>query len=238
MTDQERDRDLESIRQTYQRYEREGRYQRWDPRNPGNARIERDRDRALVDLVARSLPTTGGRVLDLGMGDGRLAEVARVAGLPIGLWTGVDLDPRAVEAAAAAAPWAHFVEASADRLPFDDASFDAVVASTLFSSLPSRQLEEAVASEIGRVLNGGGWLIWYDLRYANPANPSVHGLSRRVVGSLFPGWSIDLGSITLLPPLARRLGPLTRALYRPLHAFPLLRSHLVGRLRPRDGTRW
>jgi SAM-dependent methyltransferase len=232
MTDQDRDRELAAIRETYERYEREGRYRTWDRRNPGNARIERDRDRALVDLLRRSLATTGGRVLDLGMGDGHLAEVARSADLPIGSWTGVDLDPRAVEAAAAAAPWAHFVEASGDRLPFEAASFDAVIASTLFSSLPSRQLEDDVASDIGRVLAPDGWLVWYDLRYGNPANPSVHGLGLTDVQSLFPGWTIELESITLLPPLARRLGPLTRALYGPLHAFPFLRSHLTGRLRP------
>lgn len=232
MTEQDRDRELDGIRETYQRYEREGRYRTWDRLNPGNARIERDRDRAIVDLLERSLPATGGRVLDLGMGEGRLAELVRRAELPVGSWAGVDLDPRAVQAAAAAAPWGHFVEASADRLPFEEGAFDVVVASTLFSSLPSRHMEDAVASEISRVLAAGGWLIWYDLRYGNPANRSVHGLSRSEIRSLFRGWAVELQSITLVPPLARRLGPLTGGLYGPLQALPLLRSHLVGRLRP------
>jgi SAM-dependent methyltransferase len=231
MTDQHRDRELAAIRETYERYEREGRYRTWDRRNPGNARIERDRDRALVDLLRRSLATTGGRVLDLGMGDGHLAEVARSADLPIGSWTGVDLDPRAVEAAAAAAPWAHFVEASGDRLPFEAASFDAVIASTLFSSLPSRHLEGAVAAEIGRVLGAGGWLIWYDMRYGNPSNASVHGIGRGGIRDLFPGWHLELRSITLMPPIARRLGPATGPLYGLLERVPFLRSHLIGRLR-------
>ena len=231
MTDSGRDRDLAAIHAAYRRYEREDRYRTWDPGNPGNARIEMDRDRALVGLLRSSLPGNGGRVLDLGMGDGQLAEVARGADVPIGSWTGVDLDPHAVRAAAAAAPWANFVEASADRLPFDAATFDAVIASTLFSSLPSAELERAVAAEIGRVLNGGGWLIWYDLRYGNPANPSVHGLPPKDIESLFPGWTVELESITVLPPLARHLGVLTHALYGPLHALPFLRSHLAGRLR-------
>ncbi|MDQ3690378.1 MAG: class I SAM-dependent methyltransferase [Chloroflexota bacterium] len=231
MTDQERDRELDAIRETYQRYEREGRYRTWDRRNPGNARIERDRDRALLDLLRRSLPATGGRVLDLGMGDGRLAETVRSADVPIGSWTGVDLDPRAVQAAAAAVPWAHFVEASGDRLPFDQASFDVVIASTLFSSMPSRQLEDGVATEIGRVLDAGCWLIWYDLRYRNPANPSVHGVGRPALRGFFPEWHDELRSITLLPPMARRLGPATGVLYGPLERLPFLRSHLIGRLR-------
>jgi len=230
MTDRDRDRELDAIRETYQRYEREGRHRSWDRRNPGNARIEGDRDRALVALLRRSLPGTGGRALDLGMGDGRLAHIVRGSDLPIGAWTGVDLDPRAVGSAREANPWAQFVEASGDRLPFASGSFDVVIASTLFSSLPSPMLEAGVASEVGRVLVPGGWLIWYDLRYGNPANRSVHGLGRGDVRSLFPGWTMELGWMTLLPPLARRLGPLTGALYGPLHALPLLRSHLIGRL--------
>lgn len=227
----ERERDIESIRSTYQRYARKGRYRMWDPQNPGNARMMRDRDRALVDLLRRSLPEASGRVLDLGMGDGRLAKVAQAAGLPIRSWTGVDLDPGAVAAASAAIPWADFVEAAADRLPFDADAFDVIVTSTLFSSLPSIELENAVASEIGRVLLPSGWLIWYDLQRSNPWNRQVHGLGHPVIRRLFPGWDAELRPMTLLPPLARRLGPLTQGVYGPLERIPLLRSHLVGRLR-------
>jgi SAM-dependent methyltransferase len=226
-----RERDLEAIREAYRRYDREGRMRIWDPGNPGFARMMRDRDIAIVDLLRRSLPDAGGRVLDLGMGDGRLAEVARVAGLPIRAWTGVDLDPAEVAAASAAIPWATWVEASADSLPFEDACLDVVVASTLFSSFPSEALEAAAAAEIARVLRPGGWLAWYDLRYDNPFNRAVHGVSGRRLEHLFPAWPMELRSVTLLPPLARRLGPLTGALYRPMESIPLLRSHLIGRLR-------
>ncbi len=61
-------------------------------------------------------------------------------------------------------------------VPLDDASVDVVVARVLFSSLPSARLEAAVAAEIGRLLRPGGWLVWLDIRYSNPANPSVHGV--------------------------------------------------------------
>ncbi|MBW3633528.1 MAG: class I SAM-dependent methyltransferase [Chloroflexi bacterium] len=227
----DRDRDLETIRATYARYAREGRGRIWDPRNPGFARIIRDRDGALSDLLRASLPPEGGRVLDLGAGDGRLAEVARAAGVTFENWTGVDLDPGAVVLASAAMPWATWVEASADELPFEDGSFDVVVASTLFSSLPSADLEARVAAEIGRVLCPGAWLLWYDLRYDNPANRGVHGIDRRRLRVLFPGWSAQIRTMTLLPPVARRLGRLTAVFYRPLEALPLLRSHFVGRIR-------
>lgn len=231
---EDRERDLAAIRATYARYQRE-RGRIWDLRNPGFARIVRDRDGGLIDLLRRSLPSQGGAVLDLGSGDGRLAEVARRADLPFSSWTGADLDPGAVAVAESAMPWARWVEASADRLPIADASIDIVVASTLFSSLPSRDLEEAVAGEIVRVLRLDGWLAWYDLRFDNPFNRAVHGIGISRLVELFPGWRTQVGSITLLPPMARRLGPATGVLYGPLERVPFLRSHLIGRLGRSEG---
>lgn len=190
----------------------------------------RDRDRALVELMRSSLPPSDGWVLDLGSGDGRLARVAHDAGLPIGSWVGVDLDPEAAAAASAAMPWASFLAGSADALPFDAASFHVVVASTLFSSLPSVELEQSVAAEVARVLAPGGWLVWYDLRYHNPANRAVHGINAAHISSLFPGWNGKLRATTLLPPVARRLGPLTKWLYAPLETIAPFRSHLIGRI--------
>jgi SAM-dependent methyltransferase len=224
-----RAKDLEQIRRAYDTYEAEDRGRLWDPKNPGYARMSRDRETALVRLLRDSLPP-GGALLDLGCGTGDLADTARRAGIESS-WTGLDLRDSAVAEAAARHPWARFVEASADALPFESASFDVVVASTLFSSLPSDALERDVGAEVARVLRPGGWLVWYDLRYDNPRNRAVHGLDRDRLASLFPGWAAELRPLTLLPPLARRLGPLTGPLYPLLHALPPLRSHLVGRLR-------
>lgn len=225
-----RERDLEHIRDTYERYRLEGRSRLWDPANPGYARMMRDRDSAIVELMRLALPQTGGNVLDLGSGDGRLALVALDAGLPIRSWTGVDLDPESVTTSTAAYPWASFVQASGDDLPFPDAGLDVVVASALFSSFPSARLEAAVAAEIARVLRPGGRLLWYDLRVDNPWNRGVHGIGAARLRELFPGWRMKLRRITLAPPISRRLGPMTRVAYPVLHWIPLLRSHLTGSL--------
>ena len=104
-----------------------------------------------------------------------------------------------------------------------------MAAITLFSSLPTANMEDGVAREIGRVLRPGGWLIWYDLRRDNPWNPAVHGITRRAASS-FSGMEAELRSFTLAPPIARRLGPVTPVAYPLLHAIPSLRSHLIGRL--------
>ena len=116
-------------------------------------------------------------------------------------------------------------------MPFPDDAFDVAIATTLFSSLPSRDLEERVATEIGRVLRPGGWLVWYDLRFDNPSNRAVHGVNTRRLEALFRDWPSEMRSISVVPPVARHLGRLTPVAYPLLHAIPSMRSHLIGRLR-------
>lgn len=222
--------DDDRVRETYREYDESGRAHLWDRSNPGYAMLADGRDVAILSLLDHSLPVGSVRFLDVGCGDGSLVQrVTRQ-------WSdveaiGLDLLPDRIEAAQTAVPAGRFVVGSADELPFDDASFDAVAAITLFSSIPSAATEAAAAREIGRVLKPGGWLVWYDLRYDNPSNPAVHGVTKRRLGELFPGWERRLSTLTLVPPLARRLGPLTPIAYPLLHAIPPLRSHLIGRLR-------
>lgn len=225
----DREGDLRQIEATYARYEREDRDALWSLENAGYGRTAHELDVETIGAIRRSLEKESRNVLDLGCGSGDLMWQARKAGLAA-TWTGVDLRPPAVETAAERLPDVDFVVASADNLPFADAAFDVVVAKVLFSSLPSRPLESAVADEVGRILKPGGWLVWLDLRYDNPSNRAVHAINRRRLSQLFPGWRQELHTAGLLPPLARRLGPLTTLLHRRLSALSPLHSHLVGRL--------
>jgi ubiquinone/menaquinone biosynthesis C-methylase UbiE len=224
----DRDADLRAIRDTYDRYAEVGRARLWDERAPGYARLAAELQRSLLECLESSIPSEGGRVLDLGCGDGSLAAEA-IASEPTD-WVGVDLRPEAVAVAQERFPDRTFVVASADEVPLDEESVDVVVARLLFSSLPSAELEASVAEEVRRLLRPGGWLVWLDIRYANPTNHAVHGLSRARIAGLFPGWRQELRPSGLLPPLARRLGRTTRVAYPALSVLPLLRSHLVGRL--------
>lgn len=229
--DRDREVVLDQIRATYAGYERAGRHQLWDRSNAGYGRLAMDIQRRVVADIRRSLPGAHSAILDLGCGTGELYAAVREAGIPVA-WTGLDLRPDAVAIATEQYPDAAFRVASADAIPSSDASYDVVVAQVLFSSLPSADLERDVVGEVRRVLKPGGWLVWSDVRYSNPANKSVHGISSRALSRLFGGWRIEVVSAGLLPPLARRLGLLSHALYPPLSAFPPLRSHLVGRLQP------
>jgi hypothetical protein len=87
-----------------------------------------------------------------------------------------------------------------------------------------------LSREINRVLRSGGAVVWYDFRMNNPFNPHVRGISRKGIRNLFPGFQSRLVSITLMPPLARRLGALTELLYPGFASLPFLRSHYLGLL--------
>jgi ubiquinone/menaquinone biosynthesis C-methylase UbiE len=220
----------ERIREDYEGYASAGRDRLWDLTNPGFARLSRDRDRALLDLTLKSLPQSGGTVLDVGCGDGGHLAAALSSRRDVNAY-GIDLLEDRIERARERVPKATFTVGSADDLPYDLDAFDVVTTITLFSSLRTQAMEERVAHEIGRVIKPGGWLIWFDLRYDNPSNPAVHGISGGDLARMFPGWDQELRSSTLLPPIARRLGRTTSALYPLLHSIPPLRSHLIGRLR-------
>lgn len=231
----DRSADLERIRATYAGYSRDHRARLWDLRSTGYARLVEMVDRALLaELRAAVHGQSSPTIVDLGCGTGDLAASgARMAKR----WIGVDLREDAVATASTLYPEAEFTVASADAVPMETSSVDVVVARVLFSSLPTRHLERAVAAEIARILRPDGSLVWLDIRYSNPTNSAVHGLTRRWIAELFDGWDGALRATGLLPPIARRLGPLTSVAYPLLSALPPLRSHLVGRLRrPADAS--
>ncbi|HKB17745.1 MAG TPA: class I SAM-dependent methyltransferase [Candidatus Dormibacteraeota bacterium] len=224
--------EAERIAQAY-RSRDQGAVRRWDLRNAGNRQILAERRRLTTRLLDRAgwLPLAGRRVLDVGSGTGAELAWFREVGARDANLVGIDLLPERVEAARKSYPGLEFRAGNAERLPFPDSSFDLVVACTLFSSILDEGMAASVAGEIQRVMRPGGGLLWYDFRYDSPSNPNVRGVGARRVRSLFPNLTGELIGLTLLPPLARRLGPLTPAAYPVLVTIPPLRSHLCGLLR-------
>ncbi len=206
---------------------------RYDLANAGNRLVLAER-RALARRLLGEAgwdPLGDRRVLEVGSGNGsELAWLLELGAEPTNL-AGVDLLPARVAAARAAYPQLRFEQGNAEHLDFPDASHDVVMAFTIFSSILDGEMAANVAREIVRVLKPGGGLLWYDFRYDNPSNRNVRGLPERRVRELFPALRGRLHSVTVLPPLVRRLGPVTPVAYPALHAVPPLRSHLMGLLR-------
>jgi len=104
------------------------------------------------DQFLELVPPPGRRTLDLGCGEGRLARDLKAMGHDI---AAVDLSPTMLAAAKEADPDLEAHLADAADLPFDDASFDLVVA---FMSLQDVSDMEGAIAEAARVLEPGGRL--------------------------------------------------------------------------------
>ena len=120
--------------------------------------------------LGRLLP--GERVLDLGSGAGTDSLVAAQMVRPGGLVTGIDMTPEMVAKADAAAAEmgadnVEFVEGEAERLPFDDGSFDLVISNGVIDLIPDK---DTVFSEIFRVLVPGGRIQVADVTIQRPVS--------------------------------------------------------------------
>ena len=114
----------------------------------------------LFELVS---PVAGKTLLDVGCGDGALAsELARRGAIV----TGLDADPAMIAAARQRARTAttqmQLIEGQAENLPFNEGTFDYVVAVTVLCFF--HDAEQAIA-EMARVLKPGGRLVIGELGY-------------------------------------------------------------------------
>lgn len=225
--------EIARVRRVYREYADRGREaHEWAPDHPGNRAVVMQRTRVLGRLLEQSgrLPLGNRRVLDLGCGDGMVLAGLVQWGARADRLVGIDLRPDAVGLAHARSPQLRFDVADATALPYRDGSFDLALAFTVFTSILDDRVARQVAGEVARVLRPGGALVWYDFRVGNPRNPHVRGMPRRRLAGLFPGWRARLRLVTLLPPVARRLGILTPVLYPVLATVRPLRTHWLGLL--------
>jgi arsenite methyltransferase len=114
----------------------------------------------------------GERVLDLGCGAGTDTLVAAQMVGPDGWVTGIDMTPEMLEKAGRAADElgvsnTSFVEGEAERLPFDEVSFDVVISNGVIDLIPDK---DAVFAELYRVLAPGGRLQLADVTIQQPVS--------------------------------------------------------------------
>jgi len=143
---------------------------------------------------------------------------------------GIDLIPERISEAKKNYPHLNFIVGDASSMDFPDNFFEIVTVFTVFSSILDISAANAVAKETWRVLKPGGAILWYDFRYNNPSNPNVRGISKKEIMGLFANAEFYYRLITLLPPLARRLGKLTPILYPVLVKIPFLKTHYLALL--------
>ena len=203
------------------------------PGNPAYLFLRQGRERAVLRrLKAEGMWPLGERdILEVGCGSGGvLLELLGYGAAPARLH-GTDLLAGRVAVARRLLPHVALTCANGGRLPYPDAAFDLVLQFTVFSSILDAATCYTVANEMRRVLKPEGVIIWYDF-WLNPINKQTRGIRPEEVRALFPDCRVSLDRITLAPPLARRLVPLTWSGALILEAARLLNTHYLAAIRP------
>lgn len=205
--------------------------------------------RALIDVLHRSgaLTAERRRALEIGCAGGTWLATMEHAGLARSDLAGIDLDPARAEVARRRladvrdqsgqllAGGADIRVGDASSLPWEDHSFGVVAQLTAFSSMLDPAMRRRVAQEMVRVLQPDGVILWYDFAYNNPRNHRVRGIRRKEIRALFPGLRMRARRITLAPPLARRIVPVTWLGALALERMRVLDTHVLAVLRRGDG---
>jgi SAM-dependent methyltransferase len=114
-------------------------------------------------MLPRALARAAKRALDVGCGEGRFCRMLKQHKIEV---TGVDPTSGLIEAARARDAEGAYLEATAERLPFDDNAFDLVVSYLSLIDIPD--IERAIP-EMARVLAPGGALLIANLNSFNTA---------------------------------------------------------------------
>jgi 2-polyprenyl-3-methyl-5-hydroxy-6-metoxy-1,4-benzoquinol methylase len=226
--------EAERVRAVYRHYAADPHIvAKWSAQNFANTIMWEEVTGAIPSLMSENGIALGeAAVLDAGCGLGSvLGRLAREGARPGKLY-GVDLLEERISQARAAYPQINFSCADARHLEFPNHFFDVILSINLFGSILDDTVAEAVAGELQRVVKPTGLIIWSDLRYRNPQNPDVRGYGRTKIQKLFPGCRLRLRPITVVPPLARRLGRMAPALYPVLARVPFLCVRHFGTIRP------
>jgi SAM-dependent methyltransferase len=198
----------------------------WSAENAGNAQIRLE----LLRRLLRWVPTEGA-ILDVGCGRGWWLAALLTHGVAAERLAAVDLLSDRVRAARRAAPGAEVAHADARDLPFPAGTFALV---TLIATLSSASTQDDVlrmAAEAARVTAAGGTVVVWEPRWTNPLNQQTLFVSPRALETAL-GRPCERHTLTLVPAVARRLGPLAAMAYPRLAALPPLRSHQLQVYRP------
>jgi SAM-dependent methyltransferase len=173
----------------------------------------------LLELAPVTLAGDG-LVLDAGCGTGWWLERLAREGVATSRLVGVDLMAERARAARARVPGAHVLAGDVRRLPVPAGGCSLVMLFTVLSAMGSREDVRSALGEARRVLAHGGSIAIWEPRVWTP-NPHTRLIGLGELRAVLGG-ELRVRTLTLAPPLARRVG---RRLYGPLARVPPLRTH-------------
>jgi SAM-dependent methyltransferase len=219
-------RRLEGIYGGYRRSA--GKQSDWSAGNPGNAAIRAELVGMAFSLAGREL-IGAEAILDVGCGSGWWLECLAADARVSARLGGVELLPERAASARGRVPRAAIAQADARELPFDTGSFEVVTLFTVLSSLSGVADAERTLREARRVLRPGGVLLIWEPRVRNPFNRNTVLIDRPLLERALTGTRVEARTLTVLPPLARRLGKHTPRLYPRLSRIGVVHTHRLVR---------
>ena len=227
--------ELARIRKEYSRRARDLPQGYYSVLQPSNLFAIEGRNRSFIQI----LRSTGFRIssetkiLEVGCGSVGWFPLFSQIGIPASNLAGIDLMEPRIRNAKSVFQGGCFCVGNAVKLPWKSGTFDIVVQSMVFTSILNEDMRKAVATEMVRVLDRGGFIIWYDFTIDNPQNPNVGGVPKSWVHKYFPESQIFCKRITLAPPVARRIVPISWFLADLLQRLYLLNTHILCIIVPR-----
>lgn len=228
--------DLDRLREEYAERSRRGTdSQLYSFFNPSYLFAIQQRQRLMLDL----LKTHGYdklhemTILEVGCGSGKvLAEFVHYGASP-SQTHGIDLLPNRLYQAQKRLCQSPIICADGQSLPFRSNTYDLVLQFTALSSVLDDTVKQRMAAEMLRVLKPTGAILWYDF-WLNPTNPQTKGIRKSEIRRLFPDCKYTFRQITLAPPLARRLVPISWTVASLMDKLRVLNTHYLVLIRPRE----
>lgn len=201
--------------------------------NPAYLFTIQQRQRDVMKLLKREgmLPLADKDILELGCGNGGVLMELLAGGANPRRLHGTDLLAGRIDQTHQLLPNLALTCADGRQLPYADNSFDLILQFTVFSSILPHSVCYTVAEEVRRVVRPDGLILWYDF-WLNPKNKETWGIRPRQIRELFPDCRYSFYRITLAPPLARRVVPVSWTGALLLEKLKVLNTHYLVAIRP------
>jgi len=222
--------EITRIKKAYEKRDKAGKSKPYSFLNKATLFTYHQREKLILKILAsqRIKNLSDKKILDVGCGYGEvLRRFIDYGAMPENLY-GIDLLPDRIETAKKFSPHINFYLGSATELPFEDKFFDIVMQFTVFTSILDYSMKQKIAKEMLRVLKPDGIIIWYDYWISKPTNPDVEGVGKREIKNLFPDCKFEFHRITLAPPIARLLVPISWMLCELLEKLRIFNTHYLA----------
>lgn len=197
--------------------------------NRTNLFFIQQRERDLIHLLKANGfdKFTHKQILEIGCGGGGVLLNFLSYGVHPEQLFGIDLLHERLRSASFQLTESKFANADGQKLPFQASHFDLILQFTAFSSVLDQQVKQNMAAEMLRVLKPDGAILWYDFWW-NPTNPQTAGIKPQEIKGLFPVCEYVFRKITLAPPIARRVVPISWPLALILESVKIFNSHYLA----------